>query len=283
MMCKATVVGGMNLDVIGTVGDELIFHDSNPGEIRFAAGGVGRNIAEQLVRAGAQTRLLTCLSDDFAGKMLERDCAEKGIDLSLACRAAGRASCYVSLHGPDGDMALAVNDMALMAHLTVDYLKTVMPAINAADVCVLDANLSSDCLMYLARNARVPLVADPVSCHKAGKLLPVMKYLSAVKPNFLEAQALTGAADASAAARALVDLGARRAVVSLGAAGAYYAEKGAHGALAPGRAFTCDANGAGDAMCAGLALGVARGLSAEDSARCGMAASAALLAARQKD
>ena len=279
-MIRASVVGGMNLDVIGAVKSTLIAHDSNPGEVYFSAGGVGRNIAEQLANAGAQTRLFTCLSDDFAGRMLESDCTEKKLDLTFARRVHGRASCYVSLHAPDGDMALAVNDMALMDELTVSYLSGVLSAINQADVCVLDANLSPECLAFLAENVRVPMVADPVSCHKAEKLKPVFSRLAAFKPNLIEAQMLTGEADAPRAARKLLEMGVKRVIISLGAEGAYYADAAECGFLAPMTTFTCQANGAGDAMCAGIALGVAQDLSARGCAENGMARSTALLAAR---
>ena len=137
------VVGGMNLDVTGSVSAPLRARDSNIGAIRFAPGGVGRNIAERLARAGAHAKLYTCVSDDFVGRILEAACRDAGIDLSMARRVHGRGSCYMSVHGPDGDMAVAVNDMALMESLTVSYLEAALPDINRADACVVEANQRS--------------------------------------------------------------------------------------------------------------------------------------------
>ena len=71
MSMKAAVIGGMNFDVVGISEKTLMMRDSNIGKIRFSAGGVGRNIAEQLARQGAETTLFTCVSDDFAGQMLK--------------------------------------------------------------------------------------------------------------------------------------------------------------------------------------------------------------------
>ena len=109
------VVGGMNLDVTGSVSAPLRARDSNIGAIRFAPGGVGRNIAERLARAGAHAKLYTCVSDDFVGRILEAACRDAGIDLSMARRVHGRGSCYMSVHGPDGDMALALSEASALA------------------------------------------------------------------------------------------------------------------------------------------------------------------------
>ena len=275
------VVGGMNLDVTGSVSMPLRAHDSNIGAIRFAPGGVGRNIAERLARAGAHAKLYTCVSDDFVGQLLEAACRDAGVDLSMARRVHGRGSCYMSVHGPDGDMAVAVNDMALMESLTVSYLEAVLPDVNRADACVVEANLSEACIAYLAEHLRVPVVADPVSGVKAPRLRPLLGRLDALKPNRDEAQLLTGEADCEAAARALLRLGVKRIILSMGADGAYYADENGAGRIALDERFTCQATGAGDAMCAGIVLALAENGTARDCAERGMRMSQALLRARQ--
>ena len=275
------VVGGMNLDVTGSVSAPLRARDSNIGAIRFAPGGVGRNIAERLARAGAHAKLYTCVSDDFVGRILEAACRDAGIDLSMARRVHGRGSCYMSVHGPDGDMAVAVNDMALMESLTVSYLEAALPDINRADACVVEANLSETCIAYLAERLRVPVVADPVSGVKATRLRPLLGRLDALKPNRDEALLLTGEATCEAAARALLKKGVKRVILSMGADGAYYADATGAGAIVPAERFTCQATGAGDAMCAGIALALAENGAARACAERGMRMSQALLRARQ--
>lgn len=277
---RASVVGGINLDIVGTSKDALRERDSNVGRIEFAPGGVARNIAEQLVRAGAETALFTCVADDMAGRMLMGDCARREIDLSFALRVRGRSSCYMSMHGPDGDMVAAVNDMALMDGITPQYLMETIDDINESEVCVFDANLPEDSVRFLADCAQVPLVADAVSAAKAGRLSDVLMKLAALKVNLLEAQTLTGEADAESAAEALLKKGVKRVIISLGENGAYYADRREAGYLPVEERFTCQTTGAGDAMCAGIALGVAKNEDAQECARRGMAISAAFLKAR---
>lgn len=276
------VVGGMNLDVTGSVSAPLRARDSNIGAIRFAPGGVGRNIAERLARVGAHAKLYTCVSDDFVGQLLEAACRNAGVDLSMARRVHGRGSCYMSVHEADGDMAVAVNDMALMESLTVPYLEAVLPDINRADACVVEANLSEACIACLAEHLRVPIVADPVSGVKANRLRPLLGRLDALKPNLDEAQLLTGESTCEAAARALLQRGVKRVILSMGADGAYYADSTDSGTIAPEEHFTCQATGAGDAMCAGIALALAENGTARTCAERGMRMSQALLRARQR-
>ena len=282
MNLRASVVGGMNFDVMGLSDKALMMRDSNIGKITFAAGGVGRNIAEQLARLGVKTTLFTAVSNDFVGNMLKEDCKRKKIDLSYAKESDTGASCYLSIHEPGGDMALAINDMSLVSEITVEYLKSVLHHIENADVCVIDANLSPECLEYLFENVKIPISADPVSCAKIKRFLPHLDKITAFKPNALEAMYLTNEKDAESAAKKLVQLGVKKVIVSLGEAGAIYADQNEMGIIQPEKVFTCQATGAGDAMCAGITVGAALRESAYDAAKRGMNASSALLSEREK-
>ena len=279
---KLCVAGGMNLDVTGVVSSSPVTGDSNPGRIRFTPGGVGRNIACRIAGAGHEALLLTALTGDPAGSMLRADCAAQGIDLSLSFEAPGSASSYMALHGPDGDMLLAVNDMECTRFLTPDRVCSRLKQINACDACVIDANLEEETILALARGARVPLIADAVSAHKCRRLLPVMEYLAAIKPNALEAEALTGEKDVRLQAEALLKMGARRVFISLGAKGVFAMDEKVGELHTPPRQHSCSTNGAGDALCAGIAIGAAQNLSAKSCALLGLQMAEDLLLARER-
>ena len=46
--------------------------DSNPGHISLSAGGVTRNVCENLARLGADVKLLSCVGDDTFGAFIRR-------------------------------------------------------------------------------------------------------------------------------------------------------------------------------------------------------------------
>ena len=275
------VIGGMNMDVNGYCCAALNLHDSNPGRICFSPGGVGRNIAESLAGSGHKVELITCVTDDLPGRVLREDCARKGIGLRYALQTAESASCYMSLHTPDGDMLAAVNDMELLDRLNGEFICANAEKINSFDACVIDANLSPEAIGAVSRCVEIPLIADAVSVSKCGKLLPLMPRLAAVKPNEVEAWALTGVEKPEEQAKAILDMGAGRAVISLGSHGVYAMDAEGGAFLKTENVYTCQATGAGDVLCAGICEGVVLGLNALECARRGMERADGLLSRRQ--
>lgn len=254
------VFGALNLDVSGVPTAALRPGDSNPGSIRLAAGGVGHNMALHLARAGEAVELVAPLGDDIAATILARHCAEAGIGLRHAVRLPGPSSAYLCVHDEAGDLAIAINDMALLETLTPQALAPALSRLVGASLAVADANLPGETLAHLAHSLRVPLLLDPVSTFKAERARPILSRLAAIKPNRLEAASLSGEEDPADAARWLLGEGVGRVFISLGAQGIYYADAGVCG-LAPAPPMRAQiTNGAGDASAAGLALGMLRGL-----------------------
>ncbi len=266
---RVTVVGGMNLDMLGIPDGPLLAHDSTPGKITLRPGGVGRNIAARLSEAGVRVSLITALGCDDRAQILERMCRESGIDLSLSVATACPAPCYLCIHDDQGDMVLAVNDMSAMERLTPEVMESRMATLNDADACVLDTNLSPDTLQYIARRATVPLILDPVSCAKAYRARDILPFLTAIKPNRLEAEAMTGEKNVEKAGAALLAAGVKRIFISLGAEGVYYADTACAGYQSARPLPTIPATGAGDAFCAGLTLSLLAGMDTRTCAEAG--------------
>ena len=63
-------VGAANLDLNGASCAPLHLRDSNPGHISLSAGGVTRNVCENLARLGADVKLLSCVGDDVFGSYI---------------------------------------------------------------------------------------------------------------------------------------------------------------------------------------------------------------------
>lgn len=277
---KITVVGGMNLDLLAFPRLPLIEKDSNPGKITLRPGGVGRNIAARLAAMGAEVFLITALGSDEREPMLSSFCLQSGINLSLALKTNAPTPTYLCIHDEKGDMALAVSDMTAVDAITPRVMEERMAAINQSDACVLDANLSPETLLYIVQNATVPLILDPVSCAKAPRVQAILPYLTAIKPNLLEAQIMTGEKEAEKAARSLVKSGVKNVFISMGAKGVCYADEASIGIAEALPLPAIPLTGAGDALCAGLTMALLNGLSPENCARAGCrAAYEALVAA----
>lgn len=283
------VIGGVNMDIIGEPLDTIVAADSNPGRVRMSFGGVGRNIAENLVRLGETVQLVTALGkkgDNFAAAH-RAHCREMGIGLDYVIETDEPSGVYLVVHEHDGDMYVAVCDSTALDRL--DFASIPMESINRGKAIVLDTNLPQSTLEKIAEAARIPIFLDPISTHKAMRIKGILNKLELIKPNLLEACALTGidpgAPDAAAkSAEALVDAGVKHVFVSLGKAGLIYRGALAHGFSVPSvtsHAEIVSATGAGDAVTAALTAGLINGLSPE---KCAVAAMrAARLTAMSKE
>jgi pseudouridine kinase len=279
-MADIMVIGAANVDVGAVSAAPLAARDSNPGRVTTSLGGVGRNIAHNLCLLGADTAMITALGEDGFADTIRRSAAEIGLDLSASAVVPGaRTGTYVFIAGPDGDMALAVNDMDILRCLTPDFLAQRLEQINRARLVVFDANLSAESICYLAEHCTVPLAADPVSAIKAEKLRPVLGRLRAIKPNRLEAAALSGEdtsteAGVARAAEKLLDTGLEQVYISLSADGIYAADRRERVRLPCPRTRAVNATGCGDAMAAAMACALLEGEGLERTARFAMAAGA---------
>lgn len=279
------LIGGANLDIAAHT-QAAVLGDSNPGQIRCSPGGVARNVAENLLRLGLDARLISVLGDDAFAQVLRQGAAAIGLDLSACLTLPGqRTATYLSLHGADGDMGVAVNDMAILEQLTPQVLARHSDLLARAHALVVDCNVRPDVLAWLCQpthwqgdRPHPPAVfAEAVSAAKCHKLLPVLPGLHTLKANRLEAQALSGLDIATPqqaidAARQLQRGGVRQVVISLGEQGAVWCDAQGHtGYHAAPPLPMVSATGAGDAMLAGLVYAHVHGMALDPAVRWAMA------------
>ena len=146
---------------------------------------------------------------------------------------------------------------------------------------IADTNIPEESLRFLAEKEGPPLFADPVSTRKAMKLKPLLGRVHTLKPNLMEAEALSGVEirdDRSLrrAAETLLDTGLQRLFVTLGEDGVLAADGHGMEKIPCRSARVRDVTGAGDAFMAGLAYAFTQGMSTRESAA--FAAAAAALA-----
>ena len=213
--------------------------------------------------------------------LLRENAAAIGLDLThSAVIPDGRTGTYLFIDDSDGDMALAVNDMSIYDHMTPDFLRQRLDFINHADLVVVETNLPEASLHWLCQHCTAPLLADPVSTIKAPKLQPVLGHLTALKPNRMEAELLSGVpihneADAARAAEKLLDTGLQQVYISLGSDGLYAADRQGHTVrVACPKVQIANATGGGDAVAAALASCMAHGKTLEEAAHLAIGAGA---------
>lgn len=275
------LVGGANIDIHGKSFDALRENDSNPGSVHTSAGGVARNIAENLARLGVDARLITAIGADYNGELLQRLSREAGINMSYAHEiASAPTSSYLSVIDDSGEMRLAVADMDIFAHLTASRLASQKAMLQEAALIVMDTNLADEAIAWLCGSfPKTPLFVDTVSASKAIRIKPYLAAIHTLKMSQMEAQAITGleartAVQLRKVANMLHEKGVGRVFVTRGENGVFYSTGKTNGSeknLSTKRKVR-NTSGAGDAFLAGLAYGWINDLALPATVRFGLAA-----------
>ena len=80
--CSIAIFGGANLDITASSKLQVKPGDSTPGRISTTAGGVARNVAENLARLGYTSCLISAAGDDLHGQFLLEQTRHVGVDVS---------------------------------------------------------------------------------------------------------------------------------------------------------------------------------------------------------
>ncbi|RIV19669.1 hypothetical protein D2Q93_12305 [Alicyclobacillaceae bacterium I2511] len=278
MAVKFLVIGGANVDIKGRMFQSTVFGTSNPGQVWKTAGGVARNIAEDLAVLGNRVCLIAAIGQDDNGEFLLRKLRLTGIDVEHMLKCPTHPTgVYLAMVRNTGELELAVSDMSVMECLTPEVLVAREAAFRGVRFVFLDANLPAQTLalgLRMAKARELITVVDPVSAAKSLRLLPCLADLDLITPNRDELAAMTGMtvqhmADVERAALHLRHQGVKRVIVTLGEQGVFMATEAGERHLPAKRVDVVDVTGAGDAFTAGILHGWQSGMSFPDAVQLG--------------
>ena len=285
-LSNVVAIGAANIDINGYCAAALLREESNPGHVELCAGGVARNIAENLARLGVGVELLSALGGDGLQRIIIESCRAAGVGYSYcAVDVTMPSSFYMAVLDDAGEMDVAVCDMSITDKLlTSTFLKGKRDMLEQAEILVADAGLLHDPLSWLTREmGHKKLFLDPVSIRRCDNVEGLLPFFHTVKMNGHEAMRLVGdktggeptPQQAAELAREFVQRGQTRCYITLGKNGVAFAQRGgAYGHLPALPVTVRGASGAGAAFMAGAIFGELRGMTVEETARFATAASA---------
>jgi len=284
----AVVIGGVNIDIVGYPYSKLIPQDSNIGGVKLSLGGVGRNIAENLVRLGVDTKLISILGDDIYGKKILDEAKKIGLD-TTACRIIkeGSTSTYLAILDENQDMSVAISSMDIYDKMTIEQILENENLIKDSKICLLDTNIPEKILKYLLDNFQeTDFYLDTVSTAKAVKVKESLGKINTLKTNKLESAALTGIEineddDLIRNWNHLKEKGLNQVFITLGEEGVFFADENTRGIYKAENIHPENTTGAGDAFTAALAYCSMRNLNIYESAK--IATGASLIALSHKE
>lgn len=275
------VIGSAALDAKVRPWTELSPEGSVPGAIGLSVGGVARNIAETLARFEMPTILLSAVGADTMGDYVLDLTARAGVDVSHVLRLPQeRTGAYLAMLHDDGKRVWSVDDMAVLNHITPDYLYDNAELIQSARTVVLDNNLpmeSLETVIRLCHEAEVSICADPTSRFLAHRLEPLLDKFNLLTPNQREAEVLCGctvatADDALRVARGLVRRGVKMAMITMGDMGVVYATANERGHIAAPSVDVIDLTGGSDARTAAVVYALINDIPVDEAVRLGVTA-----------
>ncbi|MFC1452319.1 ribokinase [Verrucomicrobiota bacterium] len=270
---RICVTGACNVDLISYVPRMPAIGETLHGtEFRMGFGGKGANQAVMAAKLGAEVTMIAKLGRDTFGESTLKNFQALGLNAEhihfTDQAASGVAPIAVDPEGRNSIIiVMGANDL-----LTEDEIEAARPAIAASDamVCQLEIPLEiSMKALSVAREEGVLTIFNPAP---ARENLPGQLYgLSDIFcPNERETELLTGLPveteeQTEAAARELLDRGAKTVILTLGERGALVVDRESCRRVRAEKVKAVDSTGAGDAFVGSLAYFLARGAALDDA------------------
>lgn len=278
---KITVIGASNIDLIGCSKDKLIFKDSNIGTLETVLGGVGRNIAENLVRLGLDVELLSVFGDDEFAKSLKKSCDELGISHKHSLTLKNTTtSTYLAIMNKYSDLALGLAAMEIYDTLPDSFVKERLAIISENEYCVLETNFPKATLeLVTSELPNVKFALEAASAKKALRAKSILNRLHILKCNHLEAELLSGLkmdyeSDYEKVVDYFLNLGIKKVFITLGKDGVAYGDHNETFVARNNVVTPVNTNGAGDAFMAGILYGEIKGMELYETVKFGSACAA---------
>ncbi len=275
------VAGAANVDIIGFPEEKLIMRDANIGSMEIGTGGVGRNIAQNLVLLGFEVYLATLFGDDPLSKYLVKACNEDRINISDSLLIKNqKVSSFIAILDETNDLAVGISAMDIFNEENcLSLVQNILPT-REPDYFVMETNLEAPALKKITEKFKGnKFILDTVSGRKALRAKKVLQDLYILKTNQLEAEILSGIKvnekeDLEKMIRYFLDKGVKKVFITLGKKGVIYGDENQIGFKDSITSKVVNTIGAGDAFVAGLIYADNLELPLDQMALFGMAAAA---------
>lgn len=223
-------MGTANVDIIGYASVPLIKKDKNPGaSIQTSAGGVARNIGENLAHMGVNVKMFTTVGDDYYSRIIIDSCKAAGMDTEEIQTIKGASTAaYMSIYNSNGHMELGLTDMCITESLDLDYLKERRAILSNARAIVLSPDLPESSMEYLQQNFyEIPKFIGITAIEYSKKVLQYLSMFHTVALNPYEMEVLTGIpikeeSDLERSADQLLKSGVQNVYITLKEKGAFF-------------------------------------------------------------
>lgn len=275
------VVGNVFVDIKGFPYDRYIPDGRNAGWVETVHGGVGRNVAEDIANAGLPCSFVSMVDDSPEGEAVEKKLRLHGVDTSFIVKTPNGMGIWLAVFDNSGDIAGSISKRPEMAPLIELIEKKGDEIFSKADSIVLEIDGDervSELVAHYAKKYNVKLISLVANIQKTMQRPDLIASSDCFICNKLEAGILFGRnydelmPDEMSVelAKAVASAGISSMIVTMGPLGAVYADKNGNRGCCPAiEVPVVDTTGAGDAYCAGVAVGLNYGKSIAEAMHIG--------------
>ena len=274
------VAGSVFVDIKGHPEGAYIPDGRNAGRIEQVHGGVARNIAEDIARAGERPVFLGLVDDGALGREVLSHLEEIGVDAGHVRSVKDGMGLWLAVFDDRGDVAASISKRPDLTPLRTVLEEEGDSLFSGAESVLFELDLEEETVAALCRLAekhRVPACAAVSNMSIAARRRAYLPRLRCLVCNEQELgmlipgpwEELSEEALADAMPGFAAELGLRGLVATLGKRGAVWADGEESGFCPAEPVEPVDTAGAGDAFFAGVGLGLSLGKSREEACRIG--------------
>lgn len=265
------VVGAVFVDVKGFPEDNYIPTGRNAGRVEFVHGGVGRNVAEDIANVELRPRFVSLVDDNAEGEAVLKKLRNHKVNTDYVLSVPDGMGMWLAVFDNSGDLAGSISkrpDPSALVQLMEEKGDEIFAD---ADSIVVEIDLDKEVVKQVFKYAEKyhkKVYAVVANMSIASQRRDFLQSTDCFVCNVLEAGILFVTDFSQLSPEELCEELSRRVisaripavVVTMGSKGSVYADMQGNKGVCPAETVQVrDTTGAGDAFCAGVAMGLTYG------------------------
>lgn len=271
------VIGAVFVDIKGYPEAAYIPAGRNVGRVEHIYGGVGRNVAEDVANCELRPTFVSLVDESAVGADVVRKLKNHKVNTDYIRSVRDGMGTWLAVFGNDGDVVASISkrpDLMPIADILDEFGDEIFAG---ADSIIIEIDIEKEIVkrtFRLAKKYNKRIYAVVANMSIALERRDFLQQVDCFVCNQQEAGILFAEDYSGKTADEMVKIAAEKTlaaqipslIVTLGADGAVYAEMNGSSGYCPARRVEVkDTTGAGDAFCAGVAIGLTYGKTLEQA------------------
>lgn len=275
------VVGAVFVDIKGFPDDVYTPTGRNAGRVETVHGGVGRNVAEDIANVELRPKFVSMVDDTASGAEVLHKLQNHKVNTDYVLTQPDGMGLWLAVFDNTGDLAGSISKRPNMGPLVALLDEKGDDIFRDADSIVLEVDMDKEIIkriLHYAEKYHIKVYGVVSNMAIASQRRDFLQSIDCFVCNVLEAGILFVDDFTQLSPEALTEELAQRVakaqipamVVTMGSRGAVYASlDGERGYYPPESVVVRDTSGAGDAFCAGVAIGLTYGKGLREAVKIG--------------